>query len=84
MPSIKENNNYTFISDAFLKSRLLRVLIHNEQTILTELWYKNSGKGTISFSTIYETVDNPIIRFIIYGYIDNPTIFLDNLRLIIQ
>lgn len=75
----ESNTQYTFTSDIYLEQGSLRILFYNDSDILSEIQYNTLGKGKISLSSVYETIGNARIRFLIYGD-SNPSAFLDNLE----
>ena len=81
LPSIEEGIHYNFTADVYLKNGNLRVIFYDNPNILTEIWYNTIGEGVISLSAVYETVNDPRVRFTIYETTGNPVVFLDNLRL---
>lgn len=85
LPSVEKNNTYTFTADVYLEKGFLAVRFYNNTTILTEIQYNSLGKGRVSLSAFYETVEYPLIRFTIYETTGGvPNAFIDNLRLNIQ
>ena len=85
LPSIEKNNTYTFTADVYLEKGFLAVRFYNKNAILTEIQYNSLGKGSVSLSAFYETVEDPRIRFAIYENTGGvPYAFIDNLRLNIQ